>query len=100
MYIVLETILAPMSTAKNKKNGSFSNIMPPTRATVCEQMSNDLIVLFCQTLLRESHFTIFVFLYFFGSLSGFSIFCWSAFLNWHFGPSRLSAVTANSDQLS
>ena len=43
---------------------------------------------------------LFVFLYFFGSLSGSSVFCWSAFLNWHFGPSQLSAVTTNSDQLS
>ena len=45
---------------------------------------------------RESVF--FVFLYFLVPLGAF--FVGLLFLNWHFGPLQLSAVTANSDQLS
>ena len=45
-------------------------------------------------------FALFVFLDFFVPFRAFLFFVGLLFLNWHFGPSQLSAVTANSDQLS
>ena len=50
--------------------------------------------------IREQGVTIltFVFLYFLGSLSGFSVFCWSAVSELTLGS--VTTFTANSDQLS